>query len=563
MVSGSDCHGTPITVQADKEKTTPQEIVKKYHKKDLELFEQYDLSYNLYTTTTTENHKKVTQQLFLDLLENGYIIKDTMKQYYSAEDKEFLPDRYVEGTCPHCGAKEQRSDQCENCGRWLKDGELLDPVSKRTGKKVELKDSEHYFLDFGKLQKDLDNYITGKLDGKDKKKIWRDWVYKETAGWLKEGMEKRAITRDLDWGVELPIDRIPKDLQIGNIEKKKIYVWFEAVIGYLSAPQEWSELVKEFSPTELKKEITDDYIFRFYKGQAKDWKEWWLNPDCEIYNFMGQDNLVFHTLMWPGELIGANKGRAENEKYTLPHNVVVNKFMNFNDAKFSKSRGNIVDSGELAEKFGTDAVRYFVLANLPENKETNFTWERFIDAVNNELVANLGNFINRTLVFYSKNFKGKISGDPDVFYNTEYDSNIGKGSLGGWVDYTFKNCEKNLIKCEFVEALKQIMLFSSYGNKYFNDSEIWKLIKMDQKKAEKIMFNFLNIVEALRLLMRPFLPEAYEKLTKMLGLEIDEPEVGKNNWQFNSISGYPNLKEVKPLFAKIDKEIVLKALEAK
>jgi len=542
MVSGSDCHGTPITVQADKEKTTPIEIVKKYHKKDLELFAQYDLDYNLYTTTTTENHKRVTQDLFLDLLKNGFIVKDTMKQYYSKEDNEFLPDRYVEGTCPHCGAKEQRSDQCENCGRWLKDGELLDPVSKKTGKKVELKDSEHYFLDFEKLQNELKDYVSGKLDGKDKSKIWREWVYKETEGWLNEGMQKRAITRDLDWGVEIPVNRIPKDLQIDNAEGKKIYVWFEAVIGYLSAPQEWSSLVKDSGNSKYVYEKNDDYILRFYKGQSRIWQDWWLNPECEEYNFMGQDNLVFHTLMWPGELIGANVGKPAKEKYTLPHNVVVNKFMNFNDAKFSKSRGNIIDSGDIAKKFGTDAVRYFIIANMPENKETNFTWERFVDAVNNELVANLGNLINRTLVFYSKNFAGvELGGDFKDNFQEIFDI-IGK----------------DLSECKFVPALSSLMNFSSQGNKYFNDSEIWQVVKNDKKKAEEIMFNMLNYVETLRLLMRPFFPEAYEKLSDMLGIEKEEIEVGKNLWQFKQVNGYQNLKEVKPLFAKLDKETVLR-----
>lgn len=530
MVSGSDCHGTPITVQADKEGITPQEVIEKYHKKDIELFEQYDLDYSLYTKTTTENHKKVVQDLFIDLLNNDFIIKDVTKQYYSAEDDEFLPDRYVEGTCPHCKATEQRADQCENCGRWLNDGELIDPVSRKTGEKVELKDTEHYFLDFGALQGKLEDYLEGKLDGVKKSEVWRNWVYKEAAGWLNEGMQKRAITRDIDWGIELPKDRIPQDKLIENIDKKKIYVWFEAVTGYLSAPQEWSEYAKG-SLNEMKKDVNGDYIFREYAGQSKDWKEWWLDEESEHYYFMGQDNLVFHALMWPGQLIGAEKG------YTLPRNVAVNKFMNFNNAKFSKSRGNIVDSKEIADKFGTDAVRYYILSNLPENKESNFTWQRFVDANNNELVANLGNFINRTLVFYKKNFENReLKGELEIEFKNKIDL------IGKYLD-----------ECKFSLALETLMNnLSSQGNSYFNDSKIWELIKEDKVKAENEMYNLLNIVEALRILIRPFFPEAFKRLSEMLGVDVEEPAVGKDLFRFESITGYPRLGEVRPLFRKFE-----------
>lgn len=542
MVSGSDCHGTPITVQADKEGISPEEVVKKYHIRDVELFNKYKLSYNLYTTTVTKNHKEVVQQLFLDLLKNDCIVKGTMKQYYSPEDDEFLPDRYVEGICPHCKAGEQRSDQCENCGRWLSDGELIDPVSKKTGKSVELKDTEHYFLDFESLSNDLEDYLQGKIDGVKKQEIWRSWVFKEASGWLKEGMKKRAITRDIDWGIDLPKAKIPKDKLIENIDKKKIYVWFEAVTGYLSAPQEWSLINSKFEIPALPagRRNSKEVIFNRQKGQSTDWQDWWLNKDSKHYYFMGQDNLVFHTLMWPAELMGAKKG------YTLPYNIVVNKFMNFNNAKFSKSRGNIIDSEELADEFGVDAVRYFVLSNLPENKETNFTWERFIDAVNNELVGNLGNFINRTLVFYTKNNKLQIT------------NNKLSKEIVDHINEAIANFESRISNCEFVEALNEVMELSRHGNKYFNDSEIWKVIKEDEKKAEQIMFDLLNIVEALRILIRPFFPDAFEKLSNMLGVDIEEEEVGKNLWEFKPISGYPDLKEVKTLFQKIDKEKVLK-----
>ncbi|MBD3279903.1 methionine--tRNA ligase, partial [Candidatus Dojkabacteria bacterium] len=538
MVSGSDCHGTPITVQADKEEITPEEVVKKYHAKDIELFEQYDLDYSLYTTTVTQNHKEVVQQLFLDLLDNDFIVKDVMKQYYSSEDDEFLPDRYVEGTCPHCDAKEQRSDQCENCGRWLSDGELINPVSKKTGKQVELKDTEHYFLDFEALQEKLEDYLEGKLDGAKKSEVWRNWVYKEASGWLKEGMKKRAITRDIDWGIDLPKDRIPEDKLIENIAKKKIYVWFEAVTGYLSAPQEWSEYATG-GLNKLNKDVNGNYIFREYAGQEKDWKKWWLDEASEHYYFMGQDNLVFHTLMWPGQLMGAEKG------YTLPRNVVVNKFMNFNDTKFSKSRNNIVDSKEIADKFGTDAVRYYIFSNMPENKESNFTWQRFMEANNNELVANLGNLINRILHFHKEHYDKELStaeiqvnpwivrkeGDSVEVQEEPIDYKFKR--LGDKIKSTFDKCGRQVENAEFSNAINTIMVLARHGNQLFDKSEIWKVYKLVPEKGEAMMYGLLNIVEALRILIRPFFSEAYQRLSEMLGVEVEEPEVGKDLFEFN------------------------------
>jgi len=353
MVSGSDCYGTPITVEADKQGLTSKEVVEKYHQKDIKLFKQYGLSYNLYTKTTTDNHKRVVQELFLDLLKNDIIVKDTMKQYYAEEDEEFLPDRYVEGTCPHCDAKDQRSDQCESCGRWLEDGELIDPKSKLTGSKVILKDTQHYFLDFAnpKLQEKLKKYVDGR------KSVWRKWVWNEANGWLKEGLRKRAITRDIDWGIDLPVDAIKKlgaEKQLADFKGKKLYVWFEAVIGYLSAPQEWVELDSE----------SKDIIFRKDDSQSNDWTDWWKNENSEHYYFMGQDNLVFHTLMWPAELIGST------ENYTLPENVIVNKFMNYEGKKFSKSRNWTIDSRKIAEKYGVDSVRYYIAAKPPGEKRS-------------------------------------------------------------------------------------------------------------------------------------------------------------------------------------------------
>ncbi len=527
MVSGSDCHGTPITIEADKRGKKPSEIVDEYHKRDVKLFKQLNLSYNLYTKTTAQTHKKVVQKLFLDLLHEGYIIKKLDKQYYSEKDGKFLPDRYVEGECPYCHAKEQRSDQCEVCGRMLNFGELINPYSKLTKSKVTLKQTEHYYLDLEKLSNDLRKYVKAKKD------TWKNWVYKEALGWLDEGLKPRPITRDLDWGIELPVQEIPGTLKLESFKSKRIYVWFEAVTGYLSASIEWSKRVN--------KEITDqdEIIFNIFKGQDSDWEKWWIEKNAYHYYFLGQDNVVFHTILWPGQLLGAKKG------YHLPDNVVANKFMNLNGKKFSKSRGNIVDSKELIEEFGVDEVRFFIARTLPENKEGNFTWEGFVNVVNNELIANLGNFINRTLSFLQKHFESNFSSDHESFDEEVVDS----------IKRVFEKTQENFQNAKFVDALDTIMNLSHFANKYFNDSKLWEIIKSDKAQANKVMNNLMLLTVNLSILIYPVMPNASDKLRQMLSLDKITPEVSKNLWQV--VYDYNvKLVELRRLFNKIDYKII-------
>lgn len=544
MVSGSDCYGTPITVEADKKGLKPEEVVDIYHMKDLELFKQYNLSYNLYTKTTNPKHKEVVHKVFLKLLENDYIEKGTMQQYYAEDDKAFLPDRYVEGTCPHCKSENQRSDQCENCGRWLSDGELLNPVSKLTGSNVTLKDTEHYFLNFEKLEPQLRKYLDSKKD------VWRKWVWKEADGWLNEGLRKRAITRDMDWSMDLPIEEIkklPKEKQLEDFTGKRIYVWFEAVIGYLSAAVAWSEM----------SEGSDDVIFNKYSGQSNDWKDWWSRPegiegkseDSIIYNFMGQDNLVFHTLMWPGELMGMKDG------YALPKYVVVNKFLNYQGKKFSKSRNWTIDSKKIADKYGVDLVRYYVARTLPENKEGNFTWEDFVSSINNELVANLGNLVNRTLTFINAKFDGEIS------VKTSSDKGLDNSE-------SFVNITNNLLVNPngpyFVKALDEVMDAARKGNVYFDEQKVWEVVKTDEDKAKQILMNLVNLIYDLGVLIYPFLPDTSDKMMKMLGQKKLESIVGESKWiSITAENPLTKIKlgEVELLFQKLELEKVLEEKE--
>lgn len=547
MVSGSDCYGTPITVEADKKGMKPEEVVDLYHEKDLKLFKMYGLDYNLYTKTTSPKHKEVVHEVFLKLLDNGYIEKGVMQQYYAIDDKQFLPDRYVEGTCPYCKAGNQRSDQCESCGRWLKDGELIDPVSKLTGSKVTLKDTEHYFLNFEKLEPQLREYLDNNKDN------WKKWVWNEANGWLKEGLQRRAITRDMDWSIDLPIEEIQKrdeSKQLSDFEGKHIYVWFEAVIGYLSATKAWCQM----------DEGTPETIFKRDEGQGRNWEDWWKNSDSVIYNFMGQDNLVFHALMWPGQLMGLEDG------YSLPKYVVVNKFLNYEGKKFSKSRNWTIDSKVLAEKYGVDLVRYYIARTLPENKEGNFTWEDFVASINNELVANLGNLVNRTLTFVKNKMDGEIKVEE---INEEF-------KIG--VDLTKEL--SSLLSQEYIEqsgsdlhengpwitkALDKIMEISRQGNVYFDNQKVWEVIKTgDREKASQILIHLINLIYDLSIWIYPFMPESSRKLARMLGVEEIKPKVGIDNWKSVFDERSPRkpitnlrLGDIELLYSKLDPEKVL------
>ncbi|KKW15503.1 MAG: Methionyl-tRNA synthetase [Candidatus Jorgensenbacteria bacterium GW2011_GWB1_50_10] len=504
MVSGSDCFGTPITLEADKRGVLPQEIVEEYHEKNAALFRDLNLSFDLYTKTDTKNHRKITQDFFLRLLKGGFIFKDKTKQYYSPVNEHFLPDRYVEGKCPNCGYEAARSDQCDNCGTLIHEGTLLNPRDKITGGPVELKPSEHYFLDWRKLQPFLEKYITAR--GKN----WRSWVLKETKGWLKSGLKPRPITRDIDWGVEIPIEQIPEELKIKDADKKRIYVWFDAVIGYLSASIEWS------------------------KKTDRDWKEFWYDEEVEHAYFMGKDNLVFHTLFWPGQLHGYD------EKIHLPDFPAVNQFLNLEGQKFSKGRGVTIDSRYIAEKYGLDAARFYLTTILPEDSDANFGWQNFVNAVNSVLVANLGNFLNRTLTLAKGlNFK-----------EVEVDRSVKEKTLG-----FIEEAKKAAEKYKFKRYAETVLALSDFGNKYLSKEEPWFLKEKDESKFKNVLGNALYIILGLFLLLKPLLPGTYEKLEKSLGVGIDEWS-GDEDKLLAELLKRVKIQEVQPLFKKIDESVI-------
>lgn len=508
FVSGSDCHGTPITVEADKRGISAKELVNEYIPKVHEIINQYGISYSLFTSTITENHKKVTQDVFLNLFKNGYILKKKSLQYFSDTDNKFLPDRYVEGECPHCHSQGQRSDQCENCGRSLGFGELINPYSKLTKAPVTLKETEHYFINYPKLENQIKEYVLNH-EG-----TWKDWVFKETIGFINEGLQERAITRDLDWGVEIPINDLPQEERIEFADTKRFYVWFDAVIGYLSATIEYCN------------------------SNGLDYRDYWNNKDAKHYYFMGQDNLTFHTIFWPGQLIG------QNLDYNLPYFPSIVKFLNANGQKLSKSRGNIIDAKKVADHFGADLIRFYITSILPENKEGNWDWNDFRNSVNSELGGNIGNFIHRVLTFY----KNKLNADK---FDFEIDS-----ELKNKIELAFTNVSEFLENGQFISALNEVKKLSTAGNQYFDYNKPWEKLKTDIPEAQRIIFNCIQLVNALRILINPFIPAASNKLSENLGLSILESEIGNDQFKFTKLSldGITVVEQLQPLFKKIEDE---------
>lgn len=498
MVSGADCHGTPITVEAEKRGVKPEDIVNLYEPKLHNLINFYNLTFDIFSSTRTENHKKITQEFFLNLLKNGHIVKEKTLQYYSLNENKFLPDRYVEGRCKFCQAKDQRGDQCENCGRTLDPGDLIEPKSKLTGSPVILKETEHYALDYSKLQEEIENFVRNS-------KNWRSWVYSETIGFLKEGLKKRIITRDIDWGVEIPKEKISPEMLIENIENKRFYVWFEAVIGYFSASVEWAKKTK------------------------RSWEEFWLNSDLKHYYFMGKDNLIFHTIFWPGELIGQKKN------YHLPDFPCTNQWFLLEGEKFSKSREIYIDALELGQKYGVDYVRFYIANVLPENKDTSFVWKEFERVINEELVNNIGNFIYRVLKFYKNKLNQKVKKDVDSTIENKSKEIFEKVSL-------------KLERCEITSAFQEILKYARWGNQYLDKNKPWQ----DNQNADIITYNSLLTVNSLRILLWPFIPNSMDKLAEMMGLKNLKPSLGEDQYQFQIIDPLLiKIKNLQPLFSKI------------
>ncbi len=487
MVSGSDTHGTPVTLKADDEGISTAQVVDKYHELFVEGCVAMGLTFDLYTHTDTQNHWEVTQQMFLRHLEAGYIYQAVQEQLYDPQAKRFLADRYVEGTCPFCGNPEARGDQCDNCGRIYDALELKNPRSKITGNTdLEVRETEHFFLDMGKLNEPLLEWInTGK-------EHWRANVLNFTRGQLElKELRGRPITRDIDWGVTIPLE---------GYESKRIYVWYDAVIGYLSAAVEWANLVQE--------------------PQA--WRGWWdanVNPDALIYNFIGKDNIPFHTIIWPGMLMGYNAG--EGDRLNLPYDVPANEYLNLRGGKFSTSRGRVIGFNTVLREFQPEAWRYVLTAMAPENSDVEFTWQEFMDRVNNELVANWGNLVNRVLGFAYKRYDGQIPvpGELDPVDQALLDE----------ISAGFDSVGELYAAAKFKAALTEARRLSQRVNQYLNEKAPWQAIKADPTGAATSIYIALQAIDWLKLIWSPILPQSSESLHQMLG--YDQPLFGRQYTQ--------------------------------
>ena len=463
-ICGSDEHGVAITISAEKEKTTPKAIVDKYHEANKDAFRRFGIRFDNYSRTSIPIHHETAKEFFLDLLNKGFLVPKEQEQFYDAEANMFLPDRYVEGICPNCGNDKARGDQCDNCGKYYDQLDLKEPKSLITGKTPIVRKTKHWYFTLGKFQQRLEEYVEKHA------KDWKDNVLQQTRSWLKEGLQDRAVTRDLSWGIPVPIE---------GAEGKVIYVWFDAVLGYISSTKEWS----------------------MQQGTPDKWKEYWCDTSTQYIAFLGKDNIVFHTIVFPSELM-AKTG------YILPDNVPANEFLNLEGGKFSKSRNNAIYIKDIIEKYPVDIFRYTLATNLPETKDSDFYWKDFQAKNNNELADIYGNFINRTITFVTKNFGNSVPKRSEL---NERDREI-----LSYVQSAPKRIGDLIENFKFRDATMEMMNVARAANKYFNDSEPWKTFKSDPAQCGTSLNISLNIVRTLAVIFSPVVPFSSVKIWKML-----------------------------------------------
>ncbi len=506
-ICGSDEHGVPITITADKEGVSPQVIIDRYHNQNKAAFEKFGMSFDIYSRTSIPLHHKTAQEFFLSFYNQGLLKEKKSLQFYDPKARKFLPDRYVEGTCPKCGYEEARSDECEKCGAIYEPTELINPKSKITGETPELRETSHWYFPLGEFQGRLEKYI----DKHSKKYNWKDNVLNYCRGWFKEGLNDRAVTRDLDWGVKVPLE---------NAEGKVLYVWFEAVLGYISATKKLSE----------------------ERGEPELWRKYWQSDDTKYIAFIGKDNIVFHTIIFPAMLMAWNEGN--DDKYILPQNVPANEFLNFEGKKFSKSRGWGIDVDEFLELFDADLLRYTLAANLPENKDTDFYWDEFQMRVNGDLAGVVGNFVNRAMTFAHKHFDSKV---PERGELSEMDREMIE-NIKSVPEKVASLIENFKIK----DAVFEMMTFARSCNKYFNDSEPWKTVKSDKTKCATAINISLQAIYTLAEIFSPVIPFSSEKIFRMLNAErTDWFEIGNENLKAGHKLGKPEI-----LFTKIEDKVI-------
>lgn len=529
MVSGSDTHGTPITMRAEEEGISPRAVVDRYHPRNTEMMRQLGISFDLFTETDTENHWTVTQEIFTAHLAQEYVYRDTMQQLYCVDCARWLADRYVEGTCPHCGYDGARGDQCDNCGRTYDATTLLKPRCKNCGgSHIEVRETEHFFLDLAALNEPLLAWLNGSP-----RDHWRPNVLNATRARLESReLRGRPITRDISWGIPIPLP---------GYEGKRIYVWYDAVIGYLAASKEWAKVI----------------------GDPEAWRAWWQDPAARTYYFIGKDNIEFHTIIWPGMLIGYDRS------LNLPYDVPANEYLNVEGRKLSKSRRWTIEMASVLERYDPDPWRYTLAAGAPETQDINFTWEEFVRRNNDELVATWGNLANRVLGFAYKRFAGKVP-QPGPFDAADL-------ALLAQVEPTFARVTELLDAVKLKQALSETMALAHEANRYLNLKEPWQQIKSDPTAAATTIYVALKVIDTLKTLLAPFLPFTCQRLHSYLGYdgelfgqsylaELQETErthvamryddrAATGVWAISELAPGQALREPKALFTKLEPSI--------
>jgi methionyl-tRNA synthetase len=496
MVSGSDQHGTPITVRAEQEGRTPQEVANSFHEEYLASWERLGISFDLYTSTGTQNHIETAQDIFLKLYKQGDLYLKTTDQTYCVQEGRFLPDRYVEGTCPFCGDKGARGDQCDNCGRSLDPVDLIDPRCRFDGSRPEQRPSEHFFLRLSAYNESLREWV-------EKQDHWRPHVKGFALGLLNEGLQDRSETRDMDWGVPIPVE---------GFESKRMYVWFENVIGYLSASKEWSQL----------------------QGTPEAWRDFWEDPSAKVYYFIGKDNLWFHTLTWPAQCMmygGLN----------LPYDVPANQYLNFGGAKASTSRGTAPFVPVYLERYEPDTIRYYLSAIMPETSDSDFSEEDLVRRNNEELVATWGNLVNRVLTITYRSFDGRVPEPGEL--------REGDLALLRQGDEALTAVGASIGACEFRKGLRAAMDYAQETNRYLNQEEPWKTRETDPAAARRALYTAIGAIEVLKLALYPYLPFTAQRLHAMLG---DDGTIEDQGWQALKPRPGASLMPPEPLFKKLE-----------
>jgi methionyl-tRNA synthetase len=535
MVSGTDEHGTPVMVTADREGVSPHEIAERYNRLIREDLRDLGITYDCFTRTTTQNHARVTTDVFRTLYQHGCLIEKTTLGAFSASTGNTLPDRYIEGTCPICGYTEARGDQCDNCGNQLDPTDLINPRSIIDGTTPEFRETKHLFLDLPKFADRLRPWIESKTS-------WRTNVRNFSLS-LVNGLKPRAMTRDIDWGIPVPVEGYPA-------ETKRIYVWFDAVIGYLSAAVEWAH----------------------NSGDSEAWRAWWQNPESTHAYFMGKDNIVFHTVIWPSMLMGYGEGGelGAGKELHLPDEVVASEFLTMEGKQLSTSRAVAIYVRDVLERYDPDPVRYFLTAAGPETQDSDFSWAEFLRRNNDELLANWGNLVNRTLTNAYRNF-GEVPASGEL---TDEDRQVLEAIESG-----FDTVGALIAESKFKQALAEVMRLSSLGNQYVDHQAPWAAIKEDRERAGTILCVALRVVDSLKVLFTPVLPFSSQKLHELLGYEgwlagplefreIEEDDGEKHTiltgdysswvgrWEPSELPAGQKLREPEPLFRKLDPGIV-------